>query len=94
MNEVLGPALPLDLSECTNLRVQWEGVEAHGADEGDVRGLRVEDGVLGRDPQPRVLGQHLDHLERLEVVDEDVGQPQVLDQLQVHRHQGVRLSLV
>ena len=79
---------------CSNLRVQWEGVEAHRAYECDVRRLRVHDGVLGRDPEPRVLRQHLDHLERLEIVDEDVGQPQVLDELQVDRHQGVRSSFV
>lgn len=79
---------------CSNLRVQWEGVEAHRAYERDVRGLRVQDGVLGRHPQPRVLRQHLDHFERLEIVNEDVGQPQVLDQLQVDRHQGVRSRFI
>ena len=44
----------------------------------------VVDLLLVVDPQPGQLGEHVDDLEGLEVVDEDVGHPKVVDQLQVH----------
>lgn len=37
-----------------------------------------------------MLGEHLHHLEAFQVVYENVGEPQVVDQLQVHRNQGLR----
>ena len=45
------------------LSVQGEVVEDHGADEGDLGGLRVHDLLLGVHPQTRQLGQHVDHLQ-------------------------------
>ena len=44
----------------------------------------VVDLLLVVDPQPGKFWKHVDDLERLEVVDEDVGHPQVVDELQVH----------
>ena len=35
-------------------------------------------------PQSGQFGEDIDHLEGLEVVNEDVGNPEVVDQLQVH----------
>ena len=72
------------------LSIQGKGVEAHGANEGDVCGLGIEYLLAGRDPQAGVLAQHLDHFESLEVVDENVRQPQFVDQLEVDRnHRGL-----
>ena len=78
------------------LSIQRKVVKPHGTDEVDVGGLRVHYLFISRDPQTRVLWQHLHnlhslldnedsnnirHLEGLEVVDEDVGQPELFDQL-------------
>lgn len=65
--------------------VQWEGVETHWTDEGDVGGLRVEDVVVGSNPKARVLRQNLHHFERLEIVDEDIWKPELINQLQIDR---------
>ena len=46
----------------TYLRIERERIEPHGADEGDVRGLRVEDVVVCRDPEAGVLRQNFDNL--------------------------------
>ena len=35
-------------------------------------------------PEPGQLGENIDNLESLEVVDEDVGHPETVDQLKVH----------
>ncbi len=40
-----------------------------------------------------MLGQHLHHLEGLQVVDEDVWQPQLVDQLQVDRVERLRVQV-
>ena len=47
-------------------------------------GLAVVDTLLGVYPESRQLGQHLDGLEGLQVVDEDVGDPEVVYQLQIN----------
>ena len=44
----------------------------------------VVDFLLAVDPEAGQLGQDIDDLEGLEVVDEDVGQPQVMDQLEIN----------
>ena len=44
-------------------------------DEGDVCGLAVVDPLLGVDPQPGKFGENIDGFERLQVVDEDIGDP-------------------
>ena len=80
--------------DLTHLCVQWKRVKSHRADESDVRGLGVEDVVLRGDPEAGVLGQNLHDFESLEIVDENVGQPKLVDQLQVHRDQSVRRTLV
>ena len=63
------------------LGVQRKLVEPHGTNEGDVGCLTVEDILLGVYPQSGQLGQHVNHLVRLQVVDEDVGHPEVFDKL-------------
>ena len=70
--------------ELTPLSVQRELVEPHRTDERDVGGLRIEDDVGRRYPESGQLVQHVDDFVRLEVVDEDVGQPKVFDELEVH----------
>ena len=70
--------------ELTPLSVQRELVEPHRTDERDVGGLRIEDDVSRRYPESGQLVQHVDDFVRLEVVDEDVGQPKVFDELEVH----------
>ena len=76
------------------LRVQREGVEAHRANESDVSSLGIKHVVVGGNPQTSVLGQHFHHLEGLEVINEDVWKPQLIDQLQVHRDHGIWRSCV
>ena len=56
----------------------------HGADEGDVAGLAVHHSPTRVNPQAGQLWKNVDDLVGLEVVDEDVGDPEVLDKLQVH----------
>ena len=51
-----------------------------------MRGLRVEHDLRGRDPQPGQFVEDVDDFVSLEVVDENVGQPEVLDELQVDGH--------
>ena len=52
--------------------------------EGDVGGLAVVDPLLGVNPEPRQLGENLDSLECFQVVDEDVGNPKIVYQLQIN----------
>ena len=59
----------------TYLCVERKRVKSHWTNERDVRGLGVEDVVLGRDPEPGVLREHLHHFESLEVVNENVWKP-------------------
>ena len=80
--------------ELAGLRVQGKLVKPHRADEGDVGGLAVQHVLVRVYPQARQLWQHVDHFIRLEVVDENVGQPEVLDELQVHRHHHVLCRVV
>ena len=56
---------------------------AHYFDQG---GLAVEHVLVRVDPESGQLGQDVDHLEGLQVVDEDVGQPEVLDKLHTGGH--------
>ena len=70
--------------EFTDLCVKGEGIEEHGADEGDVGGLAVVHPLPGIYPQPSKLGQNINCLEGFQVVDEDVWNPQTFYQLQVH----------
>ena len=81
LGHVVGVGAHLELAA---LGVQGELVEAHGADEGDVGGLAVHHRPTCVDPEAGQLGEHVDDLVGLEVVDEDVGDPEVLDKLQVH----------
>ena len=57
------------------LSVKWEGVEEHGADEGDVGGLAVVDPLPGVYPQSSQFGENINCLEGFQVVDEDVWNP-------------------
>ena len=66
------------------LSIQRKVIKPHGTDEVDMGCLRVHDLLISGDPQTRVFRQHLHHLERLQVVDEDVRHPQAVDQLKVH----------
>ena len=52
----------------------------------DQSGLAVQHVLVRVDPESGQLGQDVDHLEGLEVVDEDVGQPEVLDKLHTGGH--------
>ena len=52
--------------------------------EGDVCGLAVIDTLLSVNPEPRQLGENLDSLECFQVVDEDVGNPKIVYQLQIN----------
>ena len=70
--------------EFTDLRVKGEGVEEHGADECDVGGLAVVHPLPGVYPQPSKLGQNINSFKCFQVVDEDVGNPEAFNQLQVY----------
>ena len=67
-----------------NLSVKREGVEQHGADEGDVGGLAVVDPLPGVYPQSGQFGENINCLEGFQVVDEDVRKPQTFYQLEIH----------
>ena len=58
----------------------------HWAHDFDQGGLAVQHVLVRVDPESGQLGQDVDHLEGLEVVDEDVGQPEVLDKLHTGGH--------
>ena len=60
----------------TNLSVQREGVELHGADEGDVGGLAVVHPLPGIYPQSSKFGKDVDWLKSFQIVDEDIGNPE------------------
>ena len=76
-----------------HLSVKRKVVKPHGADEVYLRGLGVHDVLVPGDPQPGVPLQHAHHLECLQVVDEDVWQPEQVDQLQVDGYEGLRVNL-
>ena len=59
------------------LLVEWECVEAHGADEGDPGGEDVEHVLALADPQPLQLGERREGAEVLQVQHLHVGQPQL-----------------
>ena len=59
------------------MSVEGKGVEYHGTDEGDVRCLAVIDSLVGVNPQPSKLRQHVDCFERFQVVNEDIRDPEV-----------------
>ena len=67
-----------------NLSVKREGVEQHGADEGDVGGLAVVDPLPGVYPQSGQFGENINCLEGFQVVDKDVWNPQAFYQLKVY----------
>ena len=77
----------------TNLNVQGEAVEGHGADEGDPGGHRVHDLRVPVEPEPLQLGQHVQRLELLQVEDLGVREPELLDEGHVHRD-PLRLGLL
>ena len=66
------------------LSIKRESIKDHGADEGDVGGLAVVDPLVPVNPQASKLGENRNSLEGLEVVDEDVGNPETVDQLKVY----------
>ena len=85
--------------ELADLRVKGERVKEHRADESYVSRLAEKKKIFtGRRiqtkpvidplppiyPEPSQLGEDVDHPESLEVVDEDVRNPQAVDQLKVH----------
>ena len=70
--------------ELACLSVEGETVEDHGTDEGDVCGLAVVDPLPRVHPETSELGEDLDCLECLEIVDENVGNPEVIYQLQIN----------
>ena len=70
--------------EFTDLCVKGEGVKEHGADEGDVGGLAVEHGLLRGYPQAGQLRQHVDHFISLEIVNENIWNPEIFYKFQVH----------
>ena len=79
-------------TELADLRVKRKLVKPHGAHDGNKGGLAVQHILLLVDPQSRQLREHVDHFECLEVVDENVGQPQVLDKLHICGDRGVLRS--
>ena len=79
--------------EQTDLNVQGEAVEGHGADEGDPGGHRVHDLRVPVEPEPLQLGQHVQRLELLQVEDLGVREPELLDEGHVHRD-PLRLGLL
>ena len=64
--------------------VKREGVEEHGADEGDVGGLAVVDPLPGVYPQSGQFGENINCFKGFKVVDKDVRKPQTFYQLKVH----------
>ena len=70
------------------LCIQGEGIEPHWANESYVSGLRVENVIICGDPQTSMFGQDLHHLKGLEVINEDIWKPQLVDQLQIDRDHG------
>ena len=54
-----------------------------------LRGLGVHNVLVPGDPQPRMSLKHAHHLERLEVVHEDVGEPEQVDEFQVDGDEGL-----
>ena len=72
--------------EFTDLLVQGKVIEPHGTPEGDVGLLAVEDLVPVDNEEAGKLGEHRQHVDPLEEVDVDVGHPELVDELDVHRH--------
>ena len=64
--------------------VEGEGIKDHGANESDVCGLAVVDSFPSIDPKTSKLRKYIYCLECLEVIDENIGNPEVLDKLQVY----------
>ena len=69
--------------------VQGKVIEPHGTPEGDVGLLTVEDLIPVDNEEAGKLGEHCQHVDPLEEVDVDVGHPELVDELDVHRHVGV-----
>ena len=75
--------------EFTNLFVERKVIEPHGTPEGDVCLLAVQNLISVDNEQAGKLGEHGQHVDPLEEVDVDVGDPELVDELDVHRHVGV-----
>ena len=73
----------------TDLLVEGKVIEPHGTPEGDVCLLAVQDLVPVDNEQSGKLGEHGQHVDPLEEVDVDVGNPELVDELDVHRHIGI-----
>ena len=73
----------------TDLLVEGKVIEPHGTPEGDVGLLAVQDLVPVDNEQSGKLGEHGQHVDPLEEVDVDVGNPELVDELDVHRHIGI-----
>ena len=69
--------------EPADLHVQREGVEGHGADEGDPGGHGVHDLKVTVEPEPLELAEDVEGLELLEVEDLGVGEPELFDEAHV-----------
>ena len=69
--------------------VEGKVIEPHGTPEGDVCLLTVQDLVPVYNEQSSKLGEHGQHVDPLEEVDVDVGNPELVDELDVHRHIGI-----
>ena len=70
--------------ELAPLGVQGEGVKQHWADEGDAGGLAVVDPLPGVYPQSGQFGENINCFECFQVVNENIGNPEVFYQLQIH----------
>ena len=69
--------------------VEGKVIEPHGTPEGDVGLLAVQDLIPIDNEQSGKLGEHGQHVDPLEEVDVDVGNPELVDELDVHRHIGI-----
>ena len=69
--------------------VQGKVIEPHWTPEGDVGLLTVEDLIPVDNEEAGKLGEHCQHVDPLEEVDVDVGHPELVDELDVHRHVGI-----
>ena len=76
----------------SNLDIEGEGVESHGADESDARGEGVHQVVIIVNPEALQLAQDCVRLEALEVPDLHVRHPEVLEDGQVECSQRLHLT--
>ena len=71
--------------EAADLGVEGEPGEVHLTVERDPGGLAVEERLVRAHPHPRHRGQNLHHLKRLQIVNVNIWQPNILNYLRINR---------